>query len=534
MTHYPEGVSTAPAELPDYGGHGHELERAYRAAVRGAISGAFQPVLLVVVALTMLFLLSFGLRLWALYSTAVIAARFQREPWHEVPFSPFLAGDSAAYQKNARNLLEEGSLGTPFFPPLTNIAIAGLEGLGGVLGWDPVHATKLGYCLLGSLVPVLTVLVGALFFSWGVGWAAGLLTALSFGQIAASITYCAELPYTVLLLLAVGGVGVSARQPTGRSAAWGWAVACGVVGALAQFSRSEFLPLWLVLLGWLLLSAQGRWRSRLGQVAVMLAVLGLGVGVWTYRNYVYLTSHPLASGYQLSPWVPMTLNGAVNFYIGNNELANGGFTRLPLGNHSGLDIKISGHRRLLSEGYAVGWEWIRSNPAHWAELAVAKLQRFWEVLRLGYGRGNLGGGLEGELHLGDLLRPERGPLVWLHGLLLLAGVVRLYQAGHRAGVLLLLSLLLVQSAVMVAWFGLTRAALPFVPLLGMLMAGAGESPHHPAESQAPATSRLPVLMLGIFGLVVLLDLWSYGQTITVRQLQSHEGHLTSKVELWGE
>jgi tetratricopeptide (TPR) repeat protein len=167
--------------------------------------------------------------------------------------------------------------------------------------------------------------------------------------------------------------------------AWGWAVAGGVLaGALALVwaNAALFLPVAAL---WVFAGAGERSRGRALHALAFCVAAGLAILPATARNLV-------VSG----ELVPISENGAINLWIGNNEEADGVSSRVPeLAELTGLsgwswfsyDRIVQGVAR--REGAEPDYsdaarffrrralEWIRANPGAFLQLTIRRAVLFW-------------------------------------------------------------------------------------------------------------------------------------------------------------
>jgi 4-amino-4-deoxy-L-arabinose transferase-like glycosyltransferase len=146
----------------------------------------------------------------------------------------------------------------------------------------------------------------------------------------------------------------------------------GVLMGLTVLARPT-ATLWVPLvLAWVLLI--GSVRKALPRLAAMLLGLGLIFGPWVARNCVTFQT-----------FTPISSNGAVNIWCGNNPLAQGGSVQPDAHTWNGDDYptrglygwegqnEVESNRRFAEKG----WAWIRENPEQFIMLAPRKLLRLW-------------------------------------------------------------------------------------------------------------------------------------------------------------
>lgn len=456
-------------------------------------------------ALAAIFGVALGLRCWSLVTYQALDFRVREDFYREEAFSPLLVADSWGYLNKAKKLLDEGELGPPFQPPVTFLIVAaGIAVMG-----EGIVPLKVLWCVMSALAAALTAVVGMQMASRGVGLLAGGLVALSFTQIPLAIGLTAEAPQTLLLMGFLATLLALAHRPS-----WRWGLAHGAICVGCQLNRSEFLLGMLACWLWLILYRRDASARVVAALAVACSPLAAGVGAWSYRNYLHASQVNAEKPYDLPLFIPTTLNGPPNFFIGNNPFANGGFTRSHFGG-TALNPSLPRHREILLEGYRLGWEWISENPEAWGRLALVKLWRFGRALGYGYGRGNLGHGLTGPLEPGEPLFPQSIGLFWVHSGLLLLGAGRLLWK-RVWQVIPVLLIVLVGAGVNVAFFGMARSGMMHYPLAALLMAGLLHGWELPLGERWRAWFPVATLLLATTGLVAG-GIGLRGETILLRR-----------------
>ncbi len=182
--------------------------------------------------------------------------------------------------------------------------------------------------------------------------------------------------------------------------------------------------------------------------------------------------------------------GSLNFYLANNEHSTGGFGRGPLNEPPPLEggprryprdlivgipppflsFTYTPHLGAFNEGYSRGWEWIRSAPGEFVNLAGRKLGRFTAGATLGVGGTGWPLGLSGTRRPVDLVVPagRAWPRWWA---MLLLGVAALggWKARRRPELVPWLLLLLSKVIVTVLFFGYARQGALVAPVLILLV-----------------------------------------------------------------
>ncbi|MEA3402546.1 MAG: glycosyltransferase family 39 protein [Armatimonadota bacterium] len=212
-------------------------------------------------------------------------------------------GDEADYMELAEKLATDGTYpARPFRPPGYPAFLAGLH----LLGLDSYDSVRVFQALVGALAVVVAALVATRILTETAGVAAGVVMAtyplwVYAGATAYPQTLVACLLYLMILLLLVAKRRVSTSL----------GLALGIAGGVTALMVPVYAAVVPVGLAWLYVvaarqGASGFWRF----VAVCVLGIIVVVGPWTARNY-------LASG----EFIPVSTNGAVNFWLGNNKWA---------------------------------------------------------------------------------------------------------------------------------------------------------------------------------------------------------------------
>ena len=220
-------------------------------------------------------------------------------------------------------------------------------------------------------------------------------------------------------------------------------------------------------------------RGRTTVGAGSLQILDQAFGAIPRR----LPSHPFIAVY-----------GGLNFHLANHSRATGGFDRAPLERRpplvggpeqyplalirhlppAQLTLTYPPHLEAVTDGYRLGWEWIREHPRDFVRLAGQKLRIFWHGAALGVGGYNLPLGLSGIRRRADMVAPEGGSVVVVWRAALLALVVAGAWIGHRQPALFpWLAFLLSKLLITLAFFGYARQGASVIPVVMLLMCLAG-------------------------------------------------------------
>jgi Flp pilus assembly protein TadD len=286
----------------------------------------------------------------------------------EAPFFSVLMGDSRAYDEWAQQVARGDWLGrevfyqAPLYPYFLGVLYS-------VLGWD-LLLVRVCQAILGSLACVLLGLAGWRFFSKGAGLIAGLMLAL----YAPAIFFDGLIQKSVLdvffVCLTLALIGAIVRQPEKRSS-WAWLGAA--VGALS-LTRENALVFAAAIVLWILVRDRRPFPRRLAPAGIFVLGLAMVVLPVAVRN-AYVGGEFLLTTSQFGP----------NFYIGNNERADGTYMSLRFGRgapeyerQDATEIaEQAAGRRLTASEVSSYWtrralEYIRAQPADWLKLLGRK------------------------------------------------------------------------------------------------------------------------------------------------------------------
>ena len=229
------------------------------------------------------------------------------------PFADLLLGDSAEYDRWARELAAGNWLGSeifyqaPLYPYLLGVVYA-------VFGSD-VIVVRICQAVLGSVAAVLLAGAGSRFFSPRAGIAAGAVLALYGPAIFVAATLQKSVVDIFLLtgLLWLLGTTLDGTPPTGR-----WVAVGALLGALC-LTRENALILVAALGIWLWLERRER-HDWLRQAALVVAGVAIVLAPVALRN-----------GIVGGEWHLTTSQFGPNFYIGNHADADGAYQPLRYG-----------------------------------------------------------------------------------------------------------------------------------------------------------------------------------------------------------
>jgi len=206
----------------------------------------------------------------------------------------------------------------------------------------PSQAAAVGLQIVLSVMTCLLLsVVGSRVLGRRTGGLAGLLLALYPTYVMYSTLSLTEPLFTFLL---VGSV--SALTLTGSERPI-WQIAAGVLLGLATLTRPlvVLFPL-LIPFG---LRQQGRsWRKSISTSLVVGVVALVTISPWLWRN------HDLTGR-----WTTLSTTGGINFWVGNNPEARGGYVR-----PEGLEVALQDEDGYdYHRGFSLGWSEILANPA---------------------------------------------------------------------------------------------------------------------------------------------------------------------------
>lgn len=318
--------------------------------------------------LAVLFLFALGLRL-------VYLSQLQKSPWFEAPIE-----DARRYDQWAQSIqndwlqLEEPFYEGPFFQaPLYPYVLALIYTLFG----HSYLAVRIIQFLVGSLSVVLIYFLGKKIFNPTVGRLAAILASL-YGTF---IYFEGELLIPALILCVNLLMMLAVLSVLEKPGWWKW-MGCGAILGFSAIARPNVLVFLGVLIPWMLVQLRRRSLS-VGRslVHVMGLLLGtvLVISPVTVRNYV--------AG---KDFVPISSQGGVNFFIGNNRDSDGStplisgtraswwgisFDAVQLAEEAeGRPLKAS---QVSNYWFRRGLEFIRDEPGAALRLMLKKLALFW-------------------------------------------------------------------------------------------------------------------------------------------------------------
>ncbi len=308
---------------------------------------------------------------------------------------------------------------------------------------------------LGAATAILTWRLAALFWDEGPARAAGLIIAVLPSQVA----YAARLyPAVVFGFVAVTAAYLILRS--GRlyaAAAAGLLTGAGALGApVALTLPVPFLALDLLL--------RRNWKRALARGLLVAVAASAVVAPWTYRNWRVLGA-----------FVPVSTNGGVNLWMGNNADADGCYN-FPTSSANPLYL-VRDEVRRDRLGRELAWDYIRSHPGTFVKLTVPKFANLYATDTSAFQYGDKRYGID------EVASARRFPArlaQGLYALLWLGFIVGLFKQRGRifssvGGKLPLAALLAVPAfltGVYLVFVSLDRYHFPMLPFMAVVAAAA--------------------------------------------------------------
>lgn len=136
-----------------------------------------------------------------------------------------------------------------------------------------------------------------------------------------------------------------------------------LLGLLALVRREAILPGGLMVITFLYMGEPHQWKNLISRLIVIFIAAGIIIIPWLIRNYNILGKAVMSS------------SGGVNFMVGNNPLANGGYTPPP----ADWQEQFKGLTELERDqkAWELSLEWIRMNPTEFISLLPKKFSVLW-------------------------------------------------------------------------------------------------------------------------------------------------------------
>ena len=396
-------------------------------------------------------------------------------------------------------------------------------------GWvePPFTSAKLLWCAISAATPAALYLVLARWHSRRSGIIASVLLALSFGSFAIATSLNNEVPYALLLVLISGATLAWADRP-----AWHWSIPLGALHATSLLLRAEHLLLVALLLGYMIVAGRSAGVRRvLVQVTVTTTTIALLCLPWTLRthdaarrfnneaptipydsmwpewkpsaitafeglpgfarapNFSALCAFSLRNRWKevtdaevrayfgnewkstpecLPEWSIISMKGPLDFALANHFDADGGFSRVGLGDafdpNPDFSFARPSHNALVIHGYGIGLDSIRSDPKHWLGLVREKLLRFNDGLVVGLFAHNWPHAVELDRKPIDVATHVRGDAPWWTALMLLSIASGAGIACVRRADVVWVLMLAYRVAVVIGFYGYARQAIAIAPV----------------------------------------------------------------------
>jgi pentatricopeptide repeat protein len=440
--------------------------------------------------------------LFALSVRLIYLTELQGTPWFDAPM-----GDAGRIDERAVAISQgQSSDEEPYFrAPLYSYFLAGIYAL---FGHDYRVALILQF-VIGSFSVILIYILGKMAFHSTVGKIAALMAGL-YGPF---IYFEGELLVPVLFLFLNLLLMLSVLSTVRSPVWWKW-LGCGALLGLAAITRPNVLMFLGIFVPWMIVwlwKRQGLSLQRsLGSVACVLLGVVLVISPVTVRNAV--VGHDL---------VPIASQGGVNFYIGNNQYADGYTPIVPGTRTSGTGIYYDAVRRaeeamgrslkpseVSNYWFRMGLRFIKNMPGKALRLTLKKLALFWEGKEIANNK---------DLYFFSKWTPLLSGLLWRRYLfcpfgiiapLALAGMILAWRRRDTNSFLLVFFVFSYMISV-VLFFVNARFRLPVVPFLLPFAAYCLYSLFH---EKKPRWIVISVILIVGFGLVVNLNLSGYATT----------------------
>jgi 4-amino-4-deoxy-L-arabinose transferase-like glycosyltransferase len=330
-----------------------------------------------------------------------------------------------------------------------------------ITGPDEMVA-KFANVALAVCIVCLTYLIALRLFDHTIGVFSAFFIAILPGFISYNSLVCSDVLFMALVMsVLLLTLDQNYIVPSSARMSWLLALVTGMVSGFMSITRSTglmLLPLWIII----------RWLSgRHSPISLWRWVLAMGIGTaivvlpWTARNYVYF--HRL---------IPVSTNGGMNFWMGNNPLAYGGYV-FPRDDVNNPFLRLIGDEIAIDQtGYDLGFKFVREHPFQVLKLLPAKIFYLYNANDAG---------LEWNIRSSVLPR-QSGTGTWAYTLANLIYIVLALFA--ILGVLILFlrergaqSLVWIGAIFTIYWtiihlpfFGSDRFSLPLLPFLTMYAA----------------------------------------------------------------
>jgi len=217
---------------------------------------------------------------------------------------------------------------------------------------------KLANAVLSVLCVALTYFLALRIFNHRIAVLSAFLLAMFPGMIVYSSLVSTDLLFmtltTLCFTMSLGGLHLS------QTKRFRGALVTGTVNGalcLVRATGLSLLPIWVVI----------RWLANRETSSIWRWLLGASLGTvvvvfpWTLRNYIYF-----------GKFIPVSTNGGLNFWMGNNPSAYGGYM-FPKDETNPLYPLTGNELEIDRKGYELGFQFIRQNPLRALKLLPAKV-----------------------------------------------------------------------------------------------------------------------------------------------------------------
>jgi 4-amino-4-deoxy-L-arabinose transferase-like glycosyltransferase len=273
------------------------------------------------------------------------------------------------------------------------------------------------------------------------------------GLVVYSSLICTDLLFMCLVTACFRVVVHISEELTLRNA-----IIAGILNGLSALVRPTglvLLPIWAVI-RWLALHRKYppyRWIlvSTLATAAVVFP--------WTLRNYRHF-----------GEFIAVSSNGGINFWIGNNPQAFGGFM-WPRDETNPLLPLVGNELEISRKGYELGFEFIRQNPLRALKLLPAKVFYLYNSNDFGLHWNKLSAVRPSQFGSGTLAFALVNLAYVIVSVLAATGIIQLLREQRRewlaySGILLAMYWTIAH----LPYFGQDRFVLPLLPVLAMYAA----------------------------------------------------------------
>ena len=213
----------------------------------------------------------------------------------------------------------------------------------------------------------------------------------------------------------------------------------------------------------------------------------------------------------LTPFVLISNQGPFSFALANHPLADGGFSRAALahpmrGDDPQFACAFPPHNRVFTDGWRVGWDYIRSDPGPWRKNVGRKFQRFTDGVTGGFAAANLPLGREGVRGAVDMFVADTPSARWWRlGMLavITAGVI--LAVARRMPVALWLLIILYKLIITLLFYGYARQGASIAPAFYVLMGIAIDSLLLQIDRRWPGWIRGQAMVVGSIVAAMLIS-----------------------------